>query len=30
MEHAYYWVSTFLQIIIIYVLANIYEKVKKD
>jgi hypothetical protein len=29
MEHAYYWVSTFLQIIMIIILGGIYENSKK-
>jgi hypothetical protein len=29
MEHAYYWMSTLLQLIMIYFLANIYIEVKK-
>ena len=29
MEHAYYWVSTFLQIIMIIILGGIYEEFKK-
>lgn len=29
MEHAYYWVSTLLQLIMIFILGRIYEKVKK-
>jgi hypothetical protein len=29
MEHAYYWVSTLLQLIMIYILGAIYENVKK-
>jgi hypothetical protein len=29
MEHAYYWVSTFLQLIMIIILGGIYENVKK-
>ena len=29
MEHTYYWVSTFLQIIMIIILGGIYENSKK-
>ena len=29
MEHAYYWMSTLLQLIMIYILGGIYENVKK-
>jgi hypothetical protein len=29
MEHAYYWISTILQLIIIFILGGIYENVKK-
>jgi hypothetical protein len=29
MEHVYYWVSTFLQLIMIIILGGIYENVKK-
>jgi hypothetical protein len=29
MEHAYYWVSTLLQIIMIVILVGIYENSKK-
>ena len=29
MEHAYYWMSTLLQVIMIFILGGIYENVKK-
>jgi len=29
MEHAYYWVSTFLQITMVIILGGIYENIKK-
>ena len=29
MEHAYYWVSTLLQLAMIFILGGIYENVKK-
>ena len=29
MEHAYYWISTLLQLIIIVMLGGIYEELKK-
>jgi hypothetical protein len=29
MEHAYYWVSTLLQLIMILILGGIYENTKK-
>jgi hypothetical protein len=29
MEHAYYWISTLLQLIIIVMLVGIYEELKK-
>lgn len=29
MENAYYWISTLLQLIMIFILGGIYENVKK-
>ena len=29
MEHAYYWVSTFLQLTMVIFLGSIYEELKK-
>ena len=29
MEHAYYWVTTFIQLIIMIILGGIYEELKK-
>jgi hypothetical protein len=29
MEHSYYWMSTLLQLIMIFILGGIYENVKK-
>jgi hypothetical protein len=29
MEHAYYWISTLLHLIMIFILGGIYENVKK-
>jgi len=30
MEHAYYWVSTVLQLIMIFILGNILEQLKNN
>jgi hypothetical protein len=29
MEHVYYWVTTFIQLIIMIILGGIYEELKK-